>query len=74
MGTESQDSWTLPVSEVNNNINIFQFLAQTDCFVSLDINVSSRAARFNLNLCVHGFFTLKYSVSSDCHYMTDCNG
>ncbi len=43
-------------SEVKNNINTVQFLAQTDCFVSLDLNVSSRAARFNLVLSVYDFF------------------
>ncbi len=36
-----------------------------------DINVSSRAAGFNVNLCVHVFFTLKDSVPIDWHYMTD---
>ncbi len=51
----AQDSWTLPVSEVKNYINTVQFLAQTDRFVSY---VSSRAARFNLNFCVHVFFLL----------------
>ncbi len=34
-------------SEVKNDINTVQFLAQTDCFVSLYLNVSSRAAGFN---------------------------
>ncbi len=38
------------VSEVNNDINTVQFLAQTDRIVSLDLNVSSRAAGFNLVL------------------------
>ncbi len=41
------------VSEVNNDINTVQFLAQTDRIVSLNLNVSSRAAGFNL-----GLFTL----------------
>ncbi len=36
-----------------------------------DINVSPRAAGFNLNLSVHVFFTLKDSVPIDWHYMTD---
>ncbi len=36
-----------------------------------DINVSPRVAGFNVNLCVHVFFTLKYSVPIDWHYMTD---
>ncbi len=48
-----------------------QFLAQTDCFVSLDINVSSRAAGFNLVLSVYVFFSLKAVEPIDCHYMTD---
>ncbi len=30
----AQDSWILPVSEVKNDINTVQFLAQTDRFVS----------------------------------------
>ncbi len=42
-----------------NAINTVQFLAQTDCFVSLDLNVSSRAAGFNLVLSVYVFFSLK---------------
>ncbi len=49
-------------SEVKNYINTVQFLAQTDRFVSLDLNVSSRAAGFNLVLSVYVFFSLK-SVS-----------
>ncbi len=36
-----------------------------------DINVSSRAAGFNVNLSVHVFFTLNYYVPIDWHYMTD---
>ncbi len=58
------------VSEVKYDINSLQFLAQTDRFVSYDINVSSRAASFNLNLCVL-VFLLKDSVPIDLHYMTD---
>uniref|UniRef100_A0A672M3Q6 aromatase n=1 Tax=Sinocyclocheilus grahami TaxID=75366 RepID=A0A672M3Q6_SINGR len=45
--------------EVKNNIYTVQFLAQTDRFVSLHINVSSRAAGFNLVLFVNVFLTLK---------------
>ncbi len=44
-------------SEVKNYINTVQFLAQTNHFVSLDLNVSSRAARFNLVLSVCFFFS-----------------
>ncbi len=51
-----------------NDINTVQFRAQTDHFVSLDLNVSSRAAGFNLVLSVYVFFSLK---AIDCHYMTD---
>ncbi len=58
-------------SEVKNYINTVQFLAQTDCFVSLDLNVSSRAAGFNLVLSVYVFLTLKVVSPIDCHYMTD---
>ncbi len=53
----AQDSWTLPVSEVKNDINTVQFLAQTDCFVYLGLNVSSRAAWFNLVLSVYVFLS-----------------
>ncbi len=35
------------VSEVKNDINTVQFLAETNCFVSKDLNVSPRAAGFN---------------------------
>ncbi len=31
----AQDSWTLPVSEVKDDINTVQFLTQTDCFISM---------------------------------------
>ncbi len=58
-------------SEVKNNINTVQFLAQTDRFVSLDLNVSSRAAGFNLVLSVYVFFSLKAVSPIDCHYMTN---
>ncbi len=54
-----------------NNINTAQFLAQTDCFVSLDLDVSSRAAGFNLVLSVCVFLSLKAVSPIDCHYMTD---
>ncbi len=60
----------LGVSMVNtnniNNINTVQFLAQTDCFVSLDLNVSSRAAGFNLVLSVYVFF---FSQSRGSHWL-----
>ncbi len=42
-------------SEVNNDIDTVQFLAQTDGLVSLDLNVSSRAAGFNMVLSVYVF-------------------
>ncbi len=45
-------------------INTVQFLTQTDRFVFQDINVSSRAAGFNLNSSVHVFF---YSQSFCAH-------
>ncbi len=54
-----------------NNINSVQFLTQTDRFMSLDLDVSSRAAGFNLVLSVCVFFTLKAVSPIDCHYMTD---
>ncbi len=37
-------------SEVKHDINTVQFLAQTDRFVSLDLDVSSRAAGIHLVL------------------------
>ncbi len=55
----------------NNYINTVQFLAQTDDFVSLDLNVSSRDAGFNLVLSVYVFLSLKDVSPIDCHYMTD---
>ncbi len=58
-------------SEVKNNINTVQFLAQTNRFLSLDLNVSSRAARFNLVLSVYVFFSVKAVSPIDCYYMTD---
>ncbi len=55
-------------SEVKNDINTVQFLTQTDCFVSSDLNVSSRAAEFNLVLSVYVFLSLKAMGPIDCHY------
>ncbi len=46
-------------SEGKNYINTVQFLAQTDRFMSLDLNVSSRAAGFNLVLTVYVFLLSK---------------
>ncbi len=52
-----QDSWTVQlIRGKKKNINTVLFLAQTDRFVSIDLNVSSRAARFNLALSVYVFF------------------
>ncbi len=58
-------------SEVKNDINTVQFLAQTDCFVSLHLNVSSRPAGFNLVLSVYVFLSLKAVSPIDCHYIPD---
>ncbi len=58
-------------SEVKNDINTVQFLAQTDRFMSLDLNILSRAAGFNLVLSVYVILTLKAVEPIDCHYMTD---
>ncbi len=58
-------------SEVKNDINTVQFLAQTDRFVSLDLNVSSLAAGFNLVLSVYVLFSPQAVSPIDCHYMTD---
>ncbi len=48
-----------------NDINTVQFLAQTERFVSLDLNVSSRAAGFNLVLPVYVF--IFFSQSREYH-------
>ncbi len=66
----AQDSWTLQwIRGKKNYINTVQFLAQTDCFVSYDLNVSSRAAGFNLVVSVYSFFTLKAMGPIDYHYI-----
>ncbi len=39
--------------------------------MSLDLNVSSGAAGFNLVLSVYVFLSLKAVSTIDCHYMTD---
>ncbi len=48
----------------------------SDCFVSLDLNVSSWATRFNLVLSVYVFFSLSKSwvPLTDIIWLTDCNG
>ncbi len=51
-------------SEVKNDINTVRFLAQTNRFVSLDLNVSSRAAGFNLVLSVYVCFFFSQSLES----------
>uniref|UniRef100_A0A673L7M3 Uncharacterized protein n=1 Tax=Sinocyclocheilus rhinocerous TaxID=307959 RepID=A0A673L7M3_9TELE len=40
-------------------------------FRPIDLNVSSRAAGFNLVLFVYVFFTLEAVIPIDCHYKTD---
>ncbi len=67
----AQDSWTLRWIRGKNDINTVQFLAQSDRFVSLDLNVSSRATVFNLVLSVYVLFSLKAVSTIDWHYMTD---
>ncbi len=47
------------------------FLAQTDHFISLDLNESSQAAEFNWVLSVYVFLSLKAVSPIDCHYTTD---
>ncbi len=49
-----------------NDINTVHFPAQTDRFVSLDLNVSSRAAGFYLVLSVYVFFSLEAVSTIDC--------
>ncbi len=71
IGHSAQDSWTVRWIRGKNDINTVQFLAQTDCFMSLDLNVSSQAAGFNLVLSVYVFLSLKAMGPIDCHYMTD---
>ncbi len=58
-------------SEVKNYINTVQLLAQTDRFVSKDLNLSSWAKGFNLVLFEYVFFSLKAMSTIDWHYMTD---
>ncbi len=68
----AQESWIMRwIRGKKNNINSVQFLTQTDRFVSLDLDVSSRAAGFNLVLSVYVFLSLKAVSPIDCHYMTD---
>ncbi len=55
---------TLLIEIVDRSI---QFLAQTDRFVSKDLNVLSRAAGFNLVLSVYVFF---FSQSREYHWLT----
>ncbi len=56
-------------SELKIYIHTVQFLAQSDRFVSLDLNVSPQAAGFNLVLSVYVYFFLS---PIDCQtYMTD---
>ncbi len=58
-----------------NDINTVEFLAQTDRFMSLDLNVSSPAAGFNLVLSVYVFFLSKLWVPlTAIIWLTDCNG
>ncbi len=64
----TQDRWTVRWIRGKNTV---QFLTQTDCFVSLDLNVSSRAAWFNLVLSVYVFLSLKAVEPIDLHYITD---
>ncbi len=59
-------------SVVKNYINTVQFLAQTIRFVSLDLNVSSRAAGVHLVLSMYVFFFTLISVESiECNCVTD---
>ncbi len=52
----AQESWTLPVSEVKNYINIvFSYKP----IVQINLIVSPRTAAFNLNLSVHDFLLSK---------------
>ncbi len=56
-------------SEVKkNNINTVQFLAQTDCFVSMYRHEPQGLIWFCLCMV---FFSLKAMSPIDCHYMTD---
>ncbi len=69
----AQESWTVQGirGKKKKYINTVQFLTQTDRFVSLDLDVSSQAAGFNLVLSVYVFLSLKAVSPIDCHYMTD---
>ncbi len=52
------------IISLKNYINTVQFLAQTNRFVSVYLNVSSQAAGFNLVLSVYVFF---FSQSREYH-------
>ncbi len=61
-------------SEVKNDINTVQLLAQTDRFVSKDLNVSTWAKGFNLVLSVNVFFlSMPWVPLTDIIWLTDCN-
>ncbi len=70
MCEHAQDSWTMQRIR-GKKLYTVQFLAQTNRFVSLDLNVSSRAAEFNLVLSVCFFFSRKAVSPIDWYYMTD---
>ncbi len=55
-------------SEIKNNINTVQFLAQTDRLMSLHLNVIVTSRR--VCLCMF-FLSLKAVGHIDCRYMTD---
>ncbi len=61
----------MEAKSVHVNVATVQFLTQTDRLVSLDLNVSSRAAGFNLVLSVCVFISLKAVEPIHFHYMTD---
>ncbi len=63
-------------SEVKkNNVNSVQFLAQTDRFVSLDFDVSSRAGGlFWFCLCMFFWLSKPWVPLTAIIWLTDCNG
>ncbi len=53
----------------NNAVNNVQFLAQTDCFASYDLIISSGAMEINFMLPACIFLTLKVPVTIDLHFI-----
>ncbi len=53
----------------NNVVNDVQFLSQTDCFSSEDLNISPGATGIHFVMPVFAFLSLKVPVAIDLHFM-----